>query len=403
MAGLSLSLLLVVGLLAWTVLDDDPYVAPTPPTTPARTAAPALAGEALSALVDAVEKGDVESAERLADPEDDQARAQLSAMVGNAGAAEVEDFSLRYVDELGAVADDGSWHAAVDAAWAFRGFDQAPALSEVRFGFRVDDDQALLTSIGGGDRRSPLWMTAPLAVSRTRSTLVLDGAAAGQVGRFSELAETAVPAVRAVLPDWRPRLVVEVPPSAAALDRALDSEAGEYARIAAVTSTADGSLAPDAPVHVFVNPEVFAGLKPRGAQVVMSHEAVHVATDAATSTMPLWLLEGFADYVALLDVDLPSSVTAGQIIRRVRRDGPPNALPGPTEFDTSTSYLGASYESAWLACQLLADLGGQAKLVRFYRDVDSGTEVGAALESAYGLSEREFTNRWRDLLQDLAA
>ncbi len=107
-------------------------------------------------------------------------------MVENAGAAEVEDFSLRYVDELGAVADDGSWHAAVDAAWAFRGFDQAPALSEVRFGFRVDDDQALLTSIGGGDRRSPLWMTAPLDVSRTRSTLVLDGAAVragGQVLR----------------------------------------------------------------------------------------------------------------------------------------------------------------------------------------------------------------------------
>ena len=37
----------------------------------------------------------------------------------------------------------------------------------------------------------------------------------------------------------------------------------------------------------------------------MSHEAVHVATEAARSTMPLWLLEGFADYVALRDVDLP--------------------------------------------------------------------------------------------------
>ncbi len=156
-------------------------------------------------------------------------------------------------------------------------------------------------------------------------------------------------------------------------------------------------------MHVFVNPEVFGGLKPRGAQVVMSHEAVHVATDAATSTMPLWLLEGFADYVALRDVHLPFSVTAGQIIRQVRRDGPPAHLPGPTEFDTTTAYLGASYESAWLACRVLADLGGQDALVRFYRDVDDGTGVGAALESEYGISEREFTEAWRDRLLELAA
>ena len=220
---------------------------------------------------------------------------------------------------------------------------------------------------------------------------------------YAARARAAVPVVRAVLTGWKPRLVVEVPPTVEALNEALDSEPGEYDQIAAVTSTTDGSLAPDAPVHVFVNPEVFGGLRPRGAQVVMSHEAVHVATDAATSTMPLWLLEGFADYVALRDVHLPSSVTAGQIIRRVRRDGPPAQLPGATEFDTTTSSLGASYESAWLACRLLADLGGEARLVRFYRDVDNGTDVGAALQAAYGLSEREFTDEWRDRLQELAA
>src|SRR3546814_6597486 len=78
---------------------------------------------------------------------------------------------------------------------------------------------------------------------------------------------------------------------------------GDYANIAAVTTTVDGSLSPSAPVHVFVNPQMWAGLKPQGAQVVMSHEAVHVVTGAAiTSGVPLWLLEGFADYVALRDV-----------------------------------------------------------------------------------------------------
>ncbi len=103
-AGLSLSLLLVVGLVAWVALDDDPYVAPTP-TPEARTAAPALAGEALRALEEAVADRRPADAEELADPDDEQARDQLADLVENATAARVDDFTLRYVDELGAVGE----------------------------------------------------------------------------------------------------------------------------------------------------------------------------------------------------------------------------------------------------------------------------------------------------------
>src|SRR3546814_1082426 len=144
-----------------------------------------------------------------------------------------------------------------------------------------------------------------------------------------------------MLPDAEQKLVVEVPDSAAQLDAMLDASPGDYANIAAVTTTVDGSLSPSAPVHVFVNPQMWAGLKPQGAQVVMSHEAVHVVTGAAiTSGVPLWLLEGFADYVALRDVAVPVATSAGQIIKQVRAAGAPKALPGRTEFDTRTTHLG---------------------------------------------------------------
>jgi hypothetical protein len=206
-----------------------------------------------------------------------------------------------------------------------------------------------------------------------------------------------------VLPGWRPRLVVEVPASAAALDRALAAQPGQYANIAAVTTTVDGSVDPDAPVHVFVNPDVFGRLEPQGAQVVMSHEAVHVATRAAMSDLPLWLLEGFADYVALRDVDLPLSTTAGQVIKQVRREGPPTHLPGPAEFDTTTTQLGAAYESAWLACRLLARTGGERALVRLYRMVDGGRELTASLRATFGLTLGGLTRAWRRSLSDLAA
>src|SRR5690606_3366015 len=104
-------------------------------------------------------------------------------------------------------------------------------------------------------------------------------------------------------------------------------------------------------------------------------EAAHVATEAASSSTPLWLLEGFADYVALRDVDLPVSRTAGQIIRQVRREGPPAALPAAADFDSSGSHLGGAYEAAWLACRLLAERGGEEALVELYDAVDSGEQV----------------------------
>ena len=213
-----------------------------------------------------------------------------------------------------------------------------------------------------------------------------------------------MPAVRAVLPAWPGGLVVEVPDSASGLDAMLAAEPGSYANIAAVSATVDGTLTPTSPAHVFVNPDLYRDLGPVGEQVVMTHEATHIATGApTTSGMPLWLLEGFADYVALRDTDLPISRTAGQVIAQVQADGVPASLPGPAEFDATATHLGASYEAAWLACLVLVDLAGEDALVRVYDDVRGGRGIGAALRSSAGIDEAELTRRWQDRLETLAA
>lgn len=400
-AGLSLSLLLVAGLLTWAVLRDGVYVAPEP-DQPIRTAAPALAAGALHDLERAVRTGDPEAAGALAPPGDDQARSSLASVAENAAEARVTDFSLRYVTELGGVGQDGSWAASVDATWAFRGFDRSPARTEIQVEFAQVGDGVRVTGIGGGDRRTPVWMSGPLEVRRTPTTLVLvvgDGRLADD---YAARARAAVPAVRKVLPRWRPRLVVEVPATVQGFDRALDNDPGSMDKIAATTESPDGLLSPDAPVHVFVNPLVFAHQKERGAQIVMTHEAAHIATDAANGTGPVWLVEGFADYVALRDTDLPDSVVARRIIGRVRRAGPPPHLPGSQEFDTTSPHLGAAYEASWLACRLVARRSGERSLVRLYAAVRSGEPVGHALEATAGLTTRQLTREWQGLLTDLA-
>lgn len=396
MAGLSLVLLVASGLLAWSLVDDDPYVAPPPPASTSGTPASADAAAAIEDFEAAVRAGDEEAARALAPSGDDEAGDRLAGIVANAEAADVRDFTLRFVDAEG----DSAY---ADATWRFAGFDRGSAHAEVRVGVQPDGDRVAITGFGGDDRISPLWLSGPLEVRRSDDTLVLVDGPAAEADEIAAHAEAAVPVVRRVLPQWRQGLVVEVPASVEDLDAVLSADPGTYDQIAAVTTSDDGSLAPGAPVHVFVNPDLFERLKPTGAQVVMSHEATHVAADAWSSTMPLWLLEGFADYVALRDVDLPLSRSAAQIIAEVRRDGAPRALPGAAEFGTRATDLGATYESAWLATRLLAQVGGEDALVRFYRDVDAGTPVDQALESSFGLTVPAFTEQWRDLLQDLAA
>ena len=416
-AGLSLVLLVGIALLVFSLVHDDTYVAPTPAPTSTDTGLgtgpgtrggtvggprPDLAATALHRLVDAVRAGDAAAARALAPHADRGAGRRLAGIAANARAAGVRGFSARFVAPHGAYVD-GSWSGTADVAWRFAGFDHRPARAEVEVRLRDDGDRVAITGFGGGGHVSPLWLTGPVRVDRTRSTLVLVDGTRRRARRYDEQARVAVRVVRRVLPAWRAGLVVEVPASERSLERTLHAASGGYRQIAAVTTSPDGSTAAHAPVHVFVNPEVFDELRPTGAQVVMSHEATHVATGAFTSPVPLWLLEGFADYVALRDVSLPVSRSAAQVAADVRRHGAPARLPTDAAFGPRTADLGATYEAAWLAVRQVAVDAGQPALVRFYDEASSGTPVARALPRATGLTVRALTDQWRRLLRQLAA
>ena len=357
-----------------------------------------------------LETGTAKQLSGLAAPGDVRARHELDTLRSNVRSLGVTHLTMRYVDEdAGRLSGaqqhafgDHAWVGDVQLAWRLRGFDTHDSLMETRLTLRDDGSGARFVSArqGYGDA-TPLWMLGRVRVERSgRSLVVATTAAAAR--RLSSLADQAVSDVRKVLPRWRGRLVVEVPVDQTGLTRVLGSEPGAYAEIAAVTTTADGSLAPAAPVHIFVNPRVFDPLGPRGSQIVMSHEATHVATGAASSSMPTWLLEGFADYVALAHAHLPVTVTASQILALVRRKGPPDHLPGGLEFDPQNTRLGASYESAWLACRLLAQRYGERRLIEFYRSAQRSSSTTGPFRSVLHTSQPAFTRAWRNDLRRLA-
>lgn len=379
---------------------------PRPPadSTDARAAA---AARVLDRLRRGLDERDRAAVLALAAP-DEASRAAVAALYDNAGALRLRDLGFRYVDEEQGDVDqralrdygDRAWSASVTGTWRIAGFDSGRTHLPTRFTFTATAGGARLVSAGGGGERSALWLDGPVAVARGAETLVIT--ADGDPGRYRRLATRAVSAVHEVLRGWRGPLVVEVPTSEDQLERVLGATKGEYSAIAAVTTTVDGSLVPGSPVHVFVNPEVFGKLGSKGSQVVLSHEATHVATGASFATMPTWLLEGFADFVALAHADVPIGTAAGQILARVRDKGAPTHLPTAGDLDPSAQALGATYEEAWTACRYLGQRYGEARMVAFYRAVNEGATTRQAFRRVLGTAQEAFVRAWRRDLVRLA-
>ena len=368
-------------------------------------ASPAAAAEALRAFVAAVDADDAEALAALAPVGDEDAADLLTAIGTDLPDLDLRQVSARYVDQVGTVAEDGSWTALAELTWQLGSFDAEPSQGEVLVSFAPSGDGLGITGFGAGATsgrgRVPLWLRGDLSVSEAPGVLVLVDGSRAEAAEVVVRVERGIAVVRRVLPAWRAPVVVEVPASAADLDEALGAAPGTYAGIAAVTATAGSASDGDAPVHVFVNPEVTAGLRRAGAQVVMSHELVHVATDAARGGTEPWLVEGFADYVALRDTALPDRTTLGRAIAAARADGVPDALPAAADLDARASELQARYEEAWLACRNVAQLQGERGLQSVYDAAGTGTPVATALADA-GLPLRELVRLWRDRLERLA-
>lgn len=260
---------------------------------------------------------------------------------------------------------------------------------------------------GGAPRQ--LWEQGRIDVVRGARSLVLG--VAGDRPRLRGLAavaDRAVPAVSAVWPrPWARRLVVLAPATLPDMAALLGAEAAGYRGIAAVTTGETGGR-PDAPAdRVVVNPEAYAVLSDTGRAVVITHEAVHVATRADTSAAtPLWLSEGLADWMAYRDADGAAGQTGRELREAVRAGRLPDALPDDRDFafDADPEALARAYEGGRQACELIAEGWGESDLVAFYRAVGRhGRRAGAveaALREVLGVTPAEFTARWRAHLRE---
>jgi hypothetical protein len=245
------------------------------------------------------------------------------------------------------------------------------------------------------------------AVKGAHSLVLGTGRTAAQLRAYARLADRAVPAVsRAWGTDWTRHVVVLVPRSLQGMAGLLGSPASNYRGIAAVTTGEAGGSGRAPADRVVVNPEAYAILGDLGKQVVLTHETTHVATRAhTTAATPLWLSEGYADWIGYLGTGRTPAEAAPELTRAVQDGHAPSALPADKDFGFTSdpAELAQAYEGGWLACRMIADHWGTARLDAFYRAVGAhGTRAGAvenALKKVLGTTPGAFTDQWREYVR----
>jgi hypothetical protein len=302
--------------------------------------------------------------------------------------------------------------ATADLRYRIKGYDSEPVTTSRALTLQERDGRWYVAAERPAEKATQqLWDQGPVTSVRGTHSLVLG------VGKresdettlreYAELADRGVPRVRDAWPGkWPGRVVVLVPKSLKGMAGLLGSPASGYQGIAAVTTGEAGGSGAAPADRIIVNPEAYGVLGDFGKQVVLTHETTHVATRAATSpATPLWLSEGFADWVGYRGTGRTATQAAPELRRAVQREQLPGALPEDDAFGFSgdTGKLAGAYEGSWLACRMIAGRWGEAKLTGFYEAVGAHKKRPGAVEDALGdvldITPEEFTARWRTYLR----
>lgn len=322
------------------------------------------------------------------------------------GARSVE---LRYVSG-GEVADraDGSASATVDVSWRAgdgTGLDDT-TLRTSSVAFRVApqaDGRFGLVSASPRGGALPIWLAGDVAVERNPGSVVIRVDGGDGKLPVESMATAAQSAVERVVPNASGVVAVVSPRTQGQMARLVGQPLDQVRQIAAVTTRLDGRGGSSADTVIVLNPTVFATMDRRAAQVVLTHEATHRLTNAVGTPVESWVVEGFADFVALHDDSASLAVSAGQILGEVKAGGVPKQLPAAADFDAKSHGLGAVYESAWMIFRMLGERYDDARVVSFYEAVMGGSKLTDALTRSFSLSIKQLTVQWQDYLAKSAS
>ncbi len=234
---------------------------------------------------------------------------------------------------------------------------------------------AASTWVGSGVPRLSLTAGSP-AAGPAGAVQVSGSLPQAQLRHYSAMAAEARRTVTAV---WGP-----FPP--AEVDVVLASAPAEFAHATGETEAGGVAAATvtSGEPRIVVNVTEMGRLSPVGRQVVLTHEMVHVATRTVTTpTVPLWLSEGFAEYVAMTASAVPVGFAVGPLPRGAWSRA---ALPEAREFTGPDAEW--AYARSYLVTRRLVVTYGLDALTRLYPAVASSSlDIALRTELASSVAE----------------
>ncbi len=403
-----------------TSTSPAPTITSTSPDVGAEAAVrrSAAGGSLLQRMASAILAGDQNSFSAALDPRAGDFGAQAQQVYDNFRTLPLASIVMRYVSDdpdalplarRRALGGSEAWLAQVEVSWRLRDFDEQPVRLMVPVTMVTRDGTSYVASFTDQDTsRRPVWLLGTLRVQRGERSLVVSLDPNADLTVYAHQLDRAIEDVSKVLGrKWRRQVVFYLPRTERQMEYVLGAPAGTYARIAAVTTAEADERVAGVPVRIVGNPPVLNKAGLQGRRIVFTHETTHIAANATVSGVPLWLAEGFADYVAFKTVDVSTDAVAKDLFGLVRAGKGPKALADPASFAATASErrLAVAYAGSWLACRLIATDYGEPKLVRFYREVHSSSSPSAlddAFHDVLGTSQQQFVSDWQRYLKRLA-
>jgi hypothetical protein len=309
---------------------------------------------------------------------------------------------------------DELWAPAVDLRYALRGADLIPTDRAMGYLFARHGDAWYLrsdTALDGLGRRTwrGPWDFAPCVVATTEHGIVLSHPGSEpMVDRLVRELDTSVEAVSEIWPtSWSRRVALMLPDSPAEMRALVGPDFPVESVVAvAVADRVDNKTRTVAGQRVVLSPSGIRALSVASLRIVLRHEITHLAARADTvDGSPIWLLEGFADYVGYRDSGVTLAEGAPDLAKRVRQDGLPTALPEDRAFRSRGPDLDLAYQQSWSLARYIADRYGESTLILVYRRLAgagpvSASETDTMLRAVLGVDRAELVAGWQSYLRE---
>jgi hypothetical protein len=120
----------------------------------------------------------------------------------------------------------------------------------------------------------------------------------------------------------------------------------------------------------------------------LTHEFTHAAMAPVTSGWtPTWLVEGFAEYASYKGAQI-SKLALKRALRGVPVD---DLRTGPPFYNDPMNYV-----TGWLACRMISETYGEAKLISLYEAFQTTASEEAAVGRVLGIPRSKLVTDWQE-------